>query len=87
MKLLLCIILLCWTMDMTRSVTITTTGGMFEKVKGETIPLPFKFTIAPEDQEPLHTEWIKSPADNQKVEQGGCPSSKEQHIYRHKLHK
>ncbi|XP_027699373.1 coxsackievirus and adenovirus receptor isoform X1 [Vombatus ursinus] len=69
MKLLLGVALLCWTADMARSMTITTTEGMFEKAKGETVHLPCKFTIAPEDQEPLHIEWIKSPADNQKADQ------------------
>uniref|UniRef100_A0A4X2JZ93 Ig-like domain-containing protein n=1 Tax=Vombatus ursinus TaxID=29139 RepID=A0A4X2JZ93_VOMUR len=69
MKLLLGVALLCWTADMTRSMTITTTEGMFEKAKGETVHLPCKFTFALEDQEPLHIEWIKSSADNQKVDQ------------------
>ncbi|KAM9035590.1 coxsackievirus and adenovirus receptor [Sarcophilus harrisii] len=69
MKLLLCFALLCWTADMTRSVTITTTEESFEKAKGETVHFPCKFTVSPEDQEPLHIEWIKSPPDNQRVDE------------------
>ncbi|XP_072470837.1 coxsackievirus and adenovirus receptor [Notamacropus eugenii] len=69
MKLLLCAALLCWTADVTRSITITTTEEKIEKAKGETAHLPCKFTIAPTDQESLHIEWIKLRADNQKDDQ------------------
>ncbi|XP_030668379.1 coxsackievirus and adenovirus receptor homolog isoform X2 [Nomascus leucogenys] len=87
MALLLRFVLLCGVADFTRSLSITTPEQMIEKAKGETAYGPCKFTLSPEDQGPLDIEWLISPADNQKVDQGRCAASKEPYLHCQKLHR
>ncbi|OBS59593.1 hypothetical protein A6R68_09280, partial [Neotoma lepida] len=59
----------------TGSVNITTPEQTIQEAQGETVHLPYMFTLSPEDQGPLFIDWMQLTGPENEVVNCMCPFS------------